>query len=163
MNEQYYELTTSTVNHSTTLLNTQIKPVIPAAYIVELLVMWGAYHRYITRCGFSRRSAFFTTLNVHKSPVIISQDVDIIDAILLKLKNSLSTKQQQQYRIIEAYYKGVDLAVDGYDWSQKLTIREIAALLSLPKSTVLNRKKQAEQFIASQIIDKVNFESIFIK
>jgi len=61
MNEQYYELTSLTENNSATLSHTEIKPVMPLTYITELLVSWGGYHRYITRCGFKRRSTFFPT------------------------------------------------------------------------------------------------------
>jgi len=153
MNEQYYELTSTTENNLVTLSNADIKSAMPLNYITELLVKWGRYHRYITRCGFKRRSAFFTDFNAHENLIFIEEEIDLIDSILLKLKNSLVKKQQQQYAVIQAYYKGIDLAIDGYDWSQKLTIREIAQLLSLPKSTVLNRKKQAEQFIANNIIN----------
>ncbi|WP_392560865.1 hypothetical protein RHO12_06565 [Orbus sturtevantii] len=152
MNEQYYELITPANNSSIELSNIEGNFTKPPTYIIDLLAMWGDYHRYISRCGFKRHSAFVTNFKTDKNTIFIEQDIDLIDTIILKMKNSLSPKQQQQYAIIEAYYKGIDLVIDGYDWSQKLTIREISELLNLPKSTVSNRKKQAEQYITESIL-----------
>lgn len=124
--------------------------------IIDMLTMWGRYHHYRTHCGYRRMSAFVAVNNPQKTPCYIQDDIDIIDEILLELKDSPKSKQQQEYAVIEAYYKGIDLVVDGYDWSQKLTIRDIADYLKLPKSTVSNRKKSAELFILQQINNKVN-------
>lgn len=119
--------------------------------IIDMLSMWGRYHHYRTQCGYQRVSAFFKVSSTTRNPAYIQEDIDIIDKILLTLKESSLKKQQQEYAVIEAYYKGIDLVVDGYDWSQKLTVRDIASYLNLPKSTVSNRKKSAELFVLTAI------------
>lgn len=155
------ELSSQLTNHHPQIINQpQSKPsslTYSFSDIIDMLTMWGRFHRYKSRCGYQRKSAFFADNNPTKSHIFIDEHIDFIDEKVLLLKASSSDKLQQQYMIIEAYYKGIDLAVDGYDWSQKLTIRDIASYLNLPKSTVLNRKKAAEQFIFNEYIKKVNF------
>lgn len=122
--------------------------------VQDRLVMWGKFHRYGSRCGYQRMSAFWKSVNSTKTTVFIEKEVDVVDEILRSLKHSSCRKEQQQYAVLEAYYKGADLVVDGYDWSQKLTVREIAEYLNLPKSTVANRKKLAEHYVLNQLLNK---------
>ncbi|RKS86905.1 hypothetical protein DES39_0111 [Orbus hercynius] len=120
--------------------------------ISDKLMMWGKYHRYKSDCGYKRKSSSFISSPASKGLFFDFELIDFIDKILLSLKTSSLIKHQQEYAVIDAYYKGIDLAIDGYDWSQKLTIRDIAQYLNIPKSTVANRKKTAEQFVLNEFI-----------
>lgn len=150
---EYRELTKSVINQPIVSLTQKSESKVSLENVVDMLTMWGGYNRYKSCCGYKRVSLMFSSLYQTRNSNFIMDDIEVIEKILLKLKNSLSEKQQLQYAILEAYYKGIDVIVDGYDWSQKLTIRDIAEYLHLPKSTVSNRKKAAEQFILNELAE----------
>lgn len=123
----------------------------------DMLKMWGVYNRYKSHCGYKSLS-LFRVLNANgnkKDILLIENDIEFIESALLKLKNSKLKKDNQRYLIAEAYYKGVDFVVDGYEWSQKLTERDVAEYLDIPKSTVHDRIKEIESYIVAEL-SKIN-------
>lgn len=123
---------------------------------IDMLKMWGFFSRYKSGCGYKALS-LYRSINPsnNRDMLLIENDIEFIESALLKLKNSKLKKDNQRYLIAEAYYKGIDIAIDGYDCSQKLTQREIAEYLDIPKSTVNDRLREVESYIISEL-SKIN-------
>ncbi|WP_392565697.1 helix-turn-helix domain-containing protein [Utexia brackfieldae] len=121
-----------------------------------MLKMWGIYHAYTSRCGYQRINAVFKALYPTKTYIFIENDINFIDECMWLAKKSLLSSLREQQKIAELYYKGIDVVAEGSDWSEHLSIRDIADTLGMSKSTVDRRLKAFESYIISKSI-KVNF------
>ena len=125
---------------------------------IELLKMWGICNAYSSKCGYKNVSAMFSELYPRKNFDYIESELEFIDECMREAKNSRDALVQEQQDIAELYYKGIDIVVDGSDWSEKLTLRDIAELKSISKNTVDRRLKAFESYIVSKLSKK---EDIF--
>lgn len=118
---------------------------------IDLLRMWGICNAYSSKCGYKNVSAMFSELYPRKNFVYIENELEFIDECMREAKNSRDELVQEQQYIAELYYKGIDIVVDGSDWSEKLTLRDIAKLKSISKNTVDRRLKAFESYIVSKL------------
>lgn len=118
---------------------------------IDLLKMWGICNAYSSKCGYKNVSAMFSELYPRKNFVYIENELEFIDECMREAKNSRDELVQEQQDIAELYYKGIDIVVDGSDWSEKLTLRDIAKLKSISKNTVDRRLKAFESYIVSKL------------
>ena len=118
---------------------------------IDLLRMWGICNAYSSKCGYKNVSAMFSELYPRKNFVYIENELEFIDECMREAKNSRDELVQEQQDIAELYYKGIDIVVDGSDWSEKLTLRDIAKLKSISKNTVDRRLKAFESHIVSKL------------
>lgn len=118
---------------------------------IDLLRMWGICNAYSSKCGYKNVSAMFSELYPRKNFVYIENELEFIDECMREAKNSRDELVQEQQDIAELYYKGIDIVVDGSDWSEKLTLRDIANLKSISKNTVDRRLKAFESYIVSKL------------
>lgn len=118
---------------------------------IDLLRMWGICNAYSSKCGYKNVSAMFSELYPRKNFVYIENELEFIDECMREAKNSRDELVQEQQDIAELYYKGIDIVVDGSDWSEKLTLRDIAKLKSISKNTVDRRLKAFESYIVSKL------------
>ena len=117
----------------------------------ELLKMWGICNAYSSKCGYKNVSAMFSELYPRKNFVYIENELEFIDECMREAKNSRDESIKEQQAIAELYYKGIDIVVDGSDWSEKLTLRDIAKLKNTSKDTVVRRLKAFESYIVSKL------------
>ena len=125
---------------------------------IELLKMWGICNAYSSKCGYKNVSAMFSELYPRKNFVYLENELEFIDECMREAKNSRDESIKEQYGIAELYYRGVDIVTSGSDWSEKLTLRDIAELKSISKNTVDRRLKAFESYIVSKLSKK---EDIF--
>jgi len=118
---------------------------------IELLKMWGICNAYSSKCGYKNVSAMFSELYPRKNFDYIESELEFIDECMREAKNSRDALVQEQQDIAELYYKGIDIVVDGSDWSEKLTLRDIAKLKNTSKDTVDRRLKAFESYIVSKL------------
>ena len=118
---------------------------------IELLKMWGICNAYSSKCGYKNVSAMFSELYPRKNFVYIENELEFIDECMREAKNSRDALVKEQQDIAELYYKGIDIVVDGADWSEKLTLRDIAKLKNTSKDTVDRRLKSFESHIVSKL------------
>lgn len=118
---------------------------------IDLLRMWGICNAYSSKCGYKNVSAMFSELYPRKNFVYIENELEFIDECMREAKNSRDELVKEQQNIAELYYKGIDIVVDGSDWSEKLTLRDIAKLKSISKNTADRRLKAFESYIVSKL------------
>ena len=118
---------------------------------IDLLRMWGICNAYSSKCGYKNVSAMFSELYPRKNFVYIENELEFIDECMREAKNSRDELVKEQQNIAELYYKGIDIVVDGSDWSEKLTLRDIAELKNISKNTVDRRLKAFESYIVSKL------------
>ena len=118
---------------------------------IDLLRMWGICNAYSSKCGYKNVSAMFSELYPRKNFVYIENELEFIDECMREAKNSRDELVKEQQNIAELYYKGIDIVVDGSDWSEKLTLRDIAKLNSISKNTADRRLKAFESYIVSKL------------
>lgn len=118
---------------------------------IELLKMWGICNAYSSKCGYKNVSAMFSELYPRKNFVYIENELEFIDACMREAKNSRDESIKEQHDIAELYYKGIDIVTSGSDWSEKLTLRDIAELKNISKNTVDRRLKAFESYIVSKL------------
>lgn len=118
---------------------------------IELLKMWGICNAYSSKCGYKNVSAMFSELYPRKNFDYIENELEFIDECMREAKNSRDALVQEQQDIAELYYKGIDIVTGGSDWSEKLTLRDIAKLKSISKNTVDRRLKAFESHIVSKL------------
>ena len=118
---------------------------------IELLKMWGICNAYSSKCGYKNVSAMFSELYPRKNFVYIENELEFIDECMREAKNSRDESIKEQQAIAELYYRGIDIVVDGADWSEKLTLRDIAKLKNTSKDTVDRRLKSFESYIVSKL------------
>lgn len=118
---------------------------------IELLKMWGICNAYSSKCGYKNVSAMFSELYPRKNFDYIENELEFIDECMREAKNSRDALVKEQQDIAELYYKGIDIVVDGSDWSEKLTLRDIAKLKNTSKDTVDRRLKAFESYIVSKL------------
>lgn len=121
------------------------------AKAITMLKNWGKYNRYSSQCGYKRTNVMFKSLYPTHDWIFIENEIEFIDTCMRKSKLSKSALEKQQQQIAELYYRGVDVVLDGKDWSEKLTIRQIAARLDMTKSTVSRRLNAFESYIVSEL------------
>lgn len=118
---------------------------------IELLKMWGICNAYSSKCGYKNVSAMFSELYPRKNFVYIENELEFIDECMREAKNSRDELIKEQHDIAELYYKGIDIVTSGSDWSEKLTLRDIAELKNISKNTVDRRLKAFESYIVSKL------------
>ena len=118
---------------------------------IELLKMWGICNAYSSKCGYKNVSAMFSELYPRKNFVYIENELEFIDECMREAKNSRDESIKEQQAIAELYYRGIDIVTGGSDWSEKLTLRDIAKLKSISKNTVDRRLKAFESHIVSKL------------
>ena len=118
---------------------------------IELLKMWGICNVYSSKCGYKNVSAMFSELYPGKNFVYIENELEFIDECMREAKNSRDESIKEQHDIAELYYKGIDIVTSGSDWSEKLTLRDIAELKNISKNTVDRRLKAFESYIVSKL------------
>ena len=118
---------------------------------IELLKMWGICNVYSSKCGYKNVSAMFSELYPRKNFVYIENELEFIDECMREAKNSRDESIKEQQAIAELYYRGIDIVTGGSDWSEKLTLRDIAKLKSISKNTVDRRLKAFESHIVSKL------------
>lgn len=124
---------------------------------VEMLKMWGICNAYSSRIGFKNISSMFSGLYPRKSFIFVENEIEFIEQCMLQAKNSSQKSLKEQQKIAEYYYKGIDLVVDGKDWSQRLTLSEIAEVLGQSKSTVHRKLRAFDSYIVNQLSNFENF------
>ena len=118
---------------------------------IELLKMWGICNVYSSKCGYKNVSAMFSELYPRKNFVYLENELEFIDECMREAKNSRDESIKEQQAIAELYYRGIDIVTGGSDWSEKLTLRDIAKLKSISKNTVDRRLKAFESHIVSKL------------
>lgn len=118
---------------------------------IELLKMWGICNAYSSKCGYKNVSAMFSELYPRKNFVYLENELEFIDECMREAKNSRDALVKEQQDIAELYYKGIDIVTSGSDWSEKLTLRDIAELKNISKNTVDRRLKTFESYIVSKL------------
>lgn len=152
MNAVYKEIETEiNYNHNKTNDTVFIQDRDLTTRAVEMLEMWGIYSAYSSKCGHKPVSAMFASMFPQKCYDFVENEIDFIESALLRLKTSKSSKDNDKYRIAELYYKGFDVVVGSFERSQKLTTREIAEIMDMPKSTVYDKVKEVQSYIAAEI------------
>ena len=81
---------------------------------------------------------------------MFSNSVCVIDDIIYLLKHDIL------HKLAEYYYKGIDIVVDGKDWSQRLTLCEIAEVVEQSKSTVHRKLRAFDSYVVSQLSNLEN-------
>lgn len=118
---------------------------------IELLKMWGICNAYSSKCGYKTVSAMFSELYPRKNFVYIENELEFIDECMREAKNSRDKSIKEQQAIAELYYRGIDIVTGGSDWSERLTLRDIAKLKNTSKDTVDRRLKSFESYIVSKL------------
>lgn len=124
---------------------------------IEMLKMWGICNAYSSRSGFKSINAMFRDLYPKKTLIFVENEIEFIDQCMLEAKNSKQKSLREQQKIAEYYYKGIDLVIDGKDWSQRLTLCEIAEVLEQSKSTIHRKLRAFDSFIVSKL---ANFDNL---
>lgn len=68
---------------------------------------------------------------------------------MLKISKDVTLREQQE--LAELYYKGIDIVLGGTDWSERLTLRDIANMKDMSKDTVDRHLKAFESYIVSNL------------
>ena len=118
---------------------------------IELLKTWGICNSYSSRCGFKNVSLMFNELYPKKSFTFVENEMNFIDKCMLEAKNSNQKSLREQQKIAEYYYKGIDIVADGKDWSQRLTLCEIAEVVKQSKSTIHRKLHAFNSYIVNQL------------
>ncbi|MBC9130483.1 hypothetical protein JMI89_01495 [Frischella sp. Ac48] len=124
---------------------------------IEMLKMWGICNAYSSRSGFKSINSMFRDLYPKKTLIFVENEIEFIDQCMLEAKNSKQKSLREQQKIAEYYYKGIDLVIDGKDWSQRLTLCEIAEVLEQSKSTIHRKLRAFDSFIVSKL---ANFDNL---
>lgn len=162
MQAQYIEVKEITKAQVTALLNLVERDRVEAEkakseqLVIEakrMLKAWGAVNSYSSRCGYKNISSMFSALYPRCDKIIIENEIEFIEQSLLELKKSSDKKENEQYLIAELYYKGFDIVDCGCDWSERLTIRDIADYLNMARSTTSDRIKAIESYIVAKMVN----------
>ncbi|WP_085248047.1 hypothetical protein [Gilliamella mensalis] len=121
------------------------------AKAIDLLKMWGKCNAYSSKCGYKNVSSMFSELYPKKNYVYIENELEFIDECIKSAKNSKDAAMREKQELAELYYRGVDVAVGGHDWSENLTLRGIAHMKGMSKSSVDRRIKSFESFIVAKL------------
>lgn len=118
---------------------------------VNMLKTWGICNAYSSRCGFKNISSMFSDLYPKKTFIYVENEINFIDKCMLEAKNSNQKSLREQQKIAEYYYKGIDIVADGKDWSQRLTLCEIAEVVKQSKSTIHRKLHAFNSYIVNQL------------
>ena len=121
------------------------------AKAIDLLRMWGRCNAYSSKCGYKNVSAMFSELYPRKNFVYIENELEFIDECMINAKNSKDATLREQQELAELYYKGVDIVSGGTDWSERLTLRDIAKMRDMSKNSVDRRLKAFESYIVANL------------
>lgn len=160
MNAVYKEIETEiNYNHNKTNDTVFIQDRDLTTRAVEMLEMWGIYSAYSSKCGHKPVSAMFASMFPQKCYDFVENEIDFIESCMLEAKKSNQSKLREQQQIAELYYRGIDIVDGGCDWSERLTMRDIAKLLDTSRCTVQRRLREFDSYIVSKL---TNFSEISI-
>jgi len=121
------------------------------AKAIDLLKMWGKCNSYSSKCGYKNVSSMFSELYPKKNYVYVENELEFIDECMKEAKNSKDAAMREKQELAELYYRGVDIVAGGTDWSERLTLRDIAHMKDMSKNSVDRRLKSFESFIVAKL------------
>lgn len=93
----------------------------------------------------------FSELYPKKNYVYVENELEFIDECMKEAKNSKDAAMREKQELAELYYRGVDIVAGGTDWSERLTLRDIAHMKDMSKNSVDRRLKSFESFIVAKL------------